>query len=38
MLAIKEKDRVSWKEVSLHKFFKNIEEEMEVEVNKYNME
>ena len=38
MLAIKEKDRLSWKEVSEHKFLKNIEQEMEVEVNKYNME
>ena len=35
MLAIKEKDRLSWKEVSQHEFFKEQEQEIEEEMVKY---
>jgi len=38
MLAIKEKDRLSWKEVSQHPFFKDQEQEMEDELVKYKQE
>jgi hypothetical protein len=38
MLAIKEEERLSWKEVSLHNFFKQQEQEIENEMVKYKAE